>query len=337
MLDDCLERVTEREETVIASRVIRQPQDASGIELLRDQLVGAMRLDVASAFVTRSGVELFGSAAIPGRFRLVCRAGHGPTEPEAVEIAATELGAEVRLVTGASARRFHPKVYMVAHRTRLAVLSGSGNLTGGGLAHNDEQFDFFTLEPSSQTALSHQQRFNAFWEMGVALDVVRNTPFWKDWHAYSARRKALSEPLNELDSALDLEAPTRPAAKRHPASGSAAWEHAVVLPVIERIIRELASERSEPVTRDAIVQTMLLDPAAKQLVKGAVNARGHPKPLWKEAGSMVDWFSQRFTSGTLACISEFQRHRVSARDPWTGKRREVWAYSLSQQQARSLR
>jgi len=72
----------------------------TAIELLERELPDALRLDAASAFVTRSGIELLAGLPRPRKVRLVCRAGHGVTEPDAVVMAADELGAEVRLVAG---------------------------------------------------------------------------------------------------------------------------------------------------------------------------------------------------------------------------------------------
>ena len=69
----------------------------------------------------------------PRKLRLVCRAGHGVTEPGAVVMAADELGAEVRLVAGRNAARFHPKLYLFEAPKRFVVLAGGGNLTAGGL------------------------------------------------------------------------------------------------------------------------------------------------------------------------------------------------------------
>src|SRR4051794_39272518 len=97
----------------------------SGREALRTVLADAERLDVAVAFVTGSGVqvlrELFAECGTPARFRIVVRG--GPiTDPDAV-MALADLGADVRVVMGAEAPRFHPKLWIgsSANWTRVSL------------------------------------------------------------------------------------------------------------------------------------------------------------------------------------------------------------------------
>lgn len=130
----------------------------TAIELLERELPDALRLDAASAFVTRSGIELLAGLPRPRKVRLVCRAGHGVTEPGAVVEAA----------------RFHPKLYLIETRERLVVLAGSGNLTAGGLRDNVEQFELHALAPLTPIARGHQTRFNELWGQGAPLDELRS-------------------------------------------------------------------------------------------------------------------------------------------------------------------
>lgn len=151
----------------------------------------ALRLDAASAFVTRSGIELLAGLPRPRKVRLVCRAGHGVTEPDAVVEAA----------------RFHPKLYLIETRERLVVLAGSGNLTAGGLRDNVEQFELHALAPLTPIARGHQTRFNELWGQGAPLDELRSTPFWEAWRDSHERRLVLGREAQELDAALDEQAP----------------------------------------------------------------------------------------------------------------------------------
>ena len=179
----------------------------TAIELLERELPDALRLDAASAFVTRSGIELLAGLPRPRKVRLVCRAGHGVTEPDAVVMAADELGAEVRLVAGPEAARFHPKLYLIETRERLVVLAGSGNLTAGGLRDNVQQFELHALAPLTPIAREHQTRFNELWGQGAPLDELRSTPFWEAWRDSHERRLVLGREAQELDAALDEQAP----------------------------------------------------------------------------------------------------------------------------------
>lgn len=201
----------------------------TAIELFERELPGARRFDAASAFVTRSGIELLAGLLHLPSMRLVCRANHGVTDPEAVEMAATQLGAKVRLVVGAEAARFHPKLYLVERQEQLVVLSGSGNLTAGGLRDNVEQFELHTLRPSTPEALDHEKRFNELWEKGEPLEDLRSTGFWEEWTEAYRRRRALREPEDEIDAHLDavaraIPAPTQTMAAAGPTRGSMSAE-----------------------------------------------------------------------------------------------------------------
>jgi hypothetical protein len=297
--------------------LLLQP-DSPAIEVLERELDGALRLDAASAFVSRSGIELLLYLPRPGRLRLVCRAGHGPTDPDAVAMAADELGAQVRLVTGSDAARFHPKLYLVAGRDRLVVLAGSGNFTAGGLRDNVEQFEYLVLPPSSPVALDHQRRFNLLWDQGAPLEMIRLSPFWEAWREQWDQAEGLRKEAKQLDSALDLHARAAPDLATGPA-----WSKEDVYPVIARIIREVASRKSDLVTRDEVAGALRNDREGAGLVEAAAAAQPARTPS-SIAGNMVDWFSADFWWSSWK--DEFRRERRRTRAPETQKMREVWAY-----------
>lgn len=186
----------------------------SGRHALRKLLAGAERLDVAVAFVTDSGVQilrrLLGEFGTPPTFRIVVRG--GPiTEPGAV-IALADLGAEVRVVMGAQAPQFHPKLWISCEAGWMRVLSGSGNLTAGGLEQNQEQFELLSLRLPDRDleAAAHERRWNAFFELGSPLADAIASPAWAEWVAQQRRRRQLQTELDELDRRLaesDVSAP----------------------------------------------------------------------------------------------------------------------------------
>ncbi len=65
------------------------------------------------------------------------------------------------------------------------VLPGSGNLTGGGLISNNEQFEYFSVT-------SDQRR------MG--------TTFWSEWERQQERRRRLAHTAAELNAQLRIRA-----------------------------------------------------------------------------------------------------------------------------------
>lgn len=159
---------------------------------LRDRLAsafdGADRLDVAVAYVKRTGVAALCSVGLPGTSRFVVGTGFALTDPDAVE-ELDALGASVRVVIGsegASASAFHPKLYVVDRGFEVVVFSGSGNLTGGGLETNVEQYEELRLAAGSSYAVAHASRFAALWSLGVDLSTARAIGIWDEYKAWAA-------------------------------------------------------------------------------------------------------------------------------------------------------
>lgn len=185
-------------------------------EALRSMLDGATWLHGAIAFATQRGVDILAellNAHRPDVVRIVVR-GAPITEPQAV-LALDELGAEVRVVMGADAPRFHPKLWITRTATETWVLSGSGNLTEGGLTAggNVEQFELLRLaergmtlgrEPagSNKASIEHLSRWRRFYDLGIPLRDALSSPAWAEWEAQLARRKQLMAELASLDDAL---------------------------------------------------------------------------------------------------------------------------------------
>ena len=115
----------------------------SGLAALEAAVEGARSLSVAVAFVTESGVAKLAGIVEPlGELdhEVVARAG-GVTTPEALHALRDRLGAQVSVAIGSDSMRFHPKLWLARSESELKALSGSGNLTSGGLEDNVEQFE----------------------------------------------------------------------------------------------------------------------------------------------------------------------------------------------------
>jgi HKD family nuclease len=163
-----------------------QPDDVAA-DVLAEALASADRFDIASAFVTRRGIDHLEQWPRPSRTRLIARAGHGRTDPHAIAYAFDELGIDVRLVAGPAAETFHPKLYLVHAPDRLHVLTGSGNLTGSGLTTSVEQFEWLTVTRGREE-LAQIKRFDRFWERGLPLAQLRLTPWWNAWLAHLVKK-----------------------------------------------------------------------------------------------------------------------------------------------------
>ncbi len=217
----------------------------SGREALRRVLVDANRLDVAVAFLTGSGIqvlrELFAEFGTPSRVRFVVR-GAPITDPDAV-IALADLGAEVRVVMGVRAPRFHPKLWITTNAESVHVLSGSGNLTAGGLDHNDEQFEMLhmRLPDEQREAAAHHERWDAFFALGSPLADAISSPSWAEWIAQQSRRLRLTEELARLDRQLaGCKAPA-PGGNRRGGRGGVAGERDD-LSWLEQVLQEAVGD-----------------------------------------------------------------------------------------------
>ncbi|MGZ4305630.1 MAG: hypothetical protein ACXVSL_12290 [Solirubrobacteraceae bacterium] len=140
------------------------------------------------------------------------------TDPQAV-IALSDLApeVEVRVVMGPRALSFHPKLWIVQAPDAVRVLSGSGNLTAGGLVSNDEQFELLhlALPEESEAAERHWLRWRRFFDLGSALTKATSSPAWGEWIAQGARRRRLDAEVARLDQRL-AEARNPPPAGHEP-------------------------------------------------------------------------------------------------------------------------
>jgi len=143
----------------------------NGLAALRAVLGDGADVRAAVAFVTRGGVARL-EEALAGLSDVsleITARGLDVTEPEALLDLRERLGAEVSVVIGKHARAFHPKLWLVESGGKLAVLSGSGNLTGSGMTTNDEQFEVLMLDAASDAAAAHVDRLETITRHALPL------------------------------------------------------------------------------------------------------------------------------------------------------------------------
>jgi HKD family nuclease len=145
------------------SVVSRLNHQSSLLERLGRKLPRASRFDVAVAFASATGARRLLRLGLPPSTRVVIGLGFAISDPAAIE-ALSDAGAEVQLVFD-RAETFHPKLYLITRPEELVVFSGSGNLTGGGLGTNIEQYEELTFT-AAVTRRIQSARFTALWEMG---------------------------------------------------------------------------------------------------------------------------------------------------------------------------
>ena len=189
---------------------VPSPQLPNG-EAALDSLMGKTRsIRAAVAFVTRGGVDLLSGLLDRHphieNVSIVAR-GAPITEPSALLALRDQLNVDVAVLTGAEAARFHPKVWLLHETTgELWVLSGSGNLTAGGLHGNREQFEILHVVDSAAVE-AQEERLDALTEDAIPLDHFEGSIAWKTWTEQLDRRAKLDRQLQDLNEAL---------AKSHP-------------------------------------------------------------------------------------------------------------------------
>lgn len=189
---------------------------ATGASALETMLADATVLRIAVAYVTGSGVRrlasILATAGHPGTVQVVTRATDTTASIEDLRSLETSLGAEVRALVGSGASRFHPKLYMTRTPTASFLLSGSGNLTLGGLETNDEQFELLQQSAGPQrpgqraperfeSAASNDltRRFSEYFNRAMPLSRALSHPSFLSWQEQSARRAELKAEIRKLD------------------------------------------------------------------------------------------------------------------------------------------
>jgi HKD family nuclease len=177
----------------------------NALAALESLTVDAESISAAVAFVSDSGVSVL-AQILEGRrdinVEIAARAG-GITDPDAIIRLRDELGIEVSLVIGRHAAAFRPKLWLVRSTTHLSVLSGSGNLTLGGLVSNVEQFELLQVDPTSDDAGAHEARYDGLTTDAVPLADIHDTAIWHEWLSVLKRQRAHLRELRRLESQLN--------------------------------------------------------------------------------------------------------------------------------------
>jgi hypothetical protein len=97
--------------------------------------------------------------------------------------------------------------------TDLVVLSGSGNLTLGGLEINDEQFELARMPLDSEEADEQESRFIELTAGTHPLQAVEGTVVWSSWETMRIKSEMYRKNLKRLEDELD-EVPVRPGVDR---------------------------------------------------------------------------------------------------------------------------
>jgi hypothetical protein len=158
---------------------------------LERALVGARRIDVATAYLQPSGADRLLAMSLPSRRRALIGLGFGHTSPEAVE-RLEAAGFDVALVVGADGvegAQFHPKLWLVGGDQHLRVLAGSANLSAAGMEQNVEHYEELRLNRESADAARQLRRFENLWELGTSLAEMRRSGAWGEyWQLFTHRR-----------------------------------------------------------------------------------------------------------------------------------------------------
>lgn len=181
-----------------------------GFTALAETVQGGRSLSVAVAFVTDTGaaklIELIEPLGL--EVEVVARAG-AVTSPSALQALRDRLGAKVSVAIGEGSMRFHPKLWLVRGDCELAVLSGSGNLTLGGLQQNFEQFELTKMPLDSDEATAQEERFIELTASAFRLESIEGTVAWSSWEQMIIKSKSIRNQLQQWEKKL-AEVPVKP-------------------------------------------------------------------------------------------------------------------------------
>jgi hypothetical protein len=190
--------------------LVPSPGWERGFQALDRLLEGKVALSAAVAFVSRAGAESL--CALLDRHSsveevLVVTRGGPITDPDALLMLKEEVGASVSLLAGPDAVLFHPKLWILEGGDGvLDVLSGSGNLTKGGLSNNREQFEVARVT-DEQGVKAQWDRFSALTKGSVTLEEMLGSVAWKEWKRQLPERRRLANREKQLDKQLADSAP----------------------------------------------------------------------------------------------------------------------------------
>lgn len=85
----------------------------------------------------------------------------------------------------------------------LAVLSGSGNLTQGGLEDNDEQFELIRMPLDTEEAAKHEERFLELTAGAYRLETIEGTVVWSSWLQMITKSRSSRDEVQRLERKLN--------------------------------------------------------------------------------------------------------------------------------------
>jgi superfamily II DNA or RNA helicase/diadenosine tetraphosphate (Ap4A) HIT family hydrolase len=174
-------------------------------------LAGAHRVDVAVAFILRSGVQLVEEhlrdlMARGGRARILTGDSMGITEPEALlRLLDLGPGLELRVFESRGRTSFHPKSYLcVDGEGRGTAFVGSSNLSRTALKEGVE-WNYRVIPSRDTGAFAHVEA--AFEALFQDPDTVPCTPEWIEGYRARRHRETLPEVVAGVAEELPLPPP----------------------------------------------------------------------------------------------------------------------------------
>jgi HKD family nuclease len=195
-------------------------------EILVKQIKNAKEVCIAVAFLKYSGLTEIGktisSALKKGtRFTVIAGQNFALTEPKALKFffdLFKNTDSEIRLANFDNSETFHPKLYLFKNGNQVSIITGSANLTNGGLVSNYETsmfcacndtddiwkktksyYDTELIENSEKLTLLSLSRYERYFtEFKPIIDKSRTKPKWFT-KTEEFNYKLLLKHLNEYD------------------------------------------------------------------------------------------------------------------------------------------
>ncbi len=190
----------------------------NGLAALKAVFKEARSVSVAVAFVTKAGAAKLTELIGPFGERSRLRSSPGLEALRRLQpfrSFVTSSAPRFRSPLGASPRDSTPKLWLARSESELTVLSGSGNLTQGGLEDNDEQFELTRMPLASEKAAEQEERFIELTAGTHLLEDVEDTAVWSSWLMMITQSELHRREIRRLETRLDeVPVKSKPAKER---------------------------------------------------------------------------------------------------------------------------
>jgi len=177
-------------------------------QLLKELLANATEVYIATAFLKKAAVNiLLPYFSKPIRFKIIAGYNFGITDPEALTTLRVQADHSA-LVTGYLVNMnlkqvFHPKLYLIKDQQHCHIITGSANMTNGGLNVNNEVSLYYRCTVDDPMWIASQAYFaDCISSAKADLLSERIIAIYRDYHKKQKKIMVQAEEFPDLTGSL---------------------------------------------------------------------------------------------------------------------------------------